>query len=242
MSDLAPNLRKPAAGPCAPAWVVAGGLLRHTGQNDGLFRDASGFSDAALALITSRQTVSPKRLESPAPSADQIEEILSSAAAAPDHGLLMPWRIVCIGEDQRAALGNAFVLALLERDPGATQEQLAAARDKAFRAPFLALVVFRLGPESAGIRAMEQIISMGCAIQNILLSAHAMGFGSGLSSGRALTSKPMRSLFDFAPNEDAACFIAIGSVIKAKAVRQRPDTACFVSHLNATALPSSRLS
>lgn len=184
------------------------------------------------ALIASRQTVSPKRLESPAPSASQIEEILSSAAAAPDHGLLMPWRIVCIGEGQRPALGRAFVLALLERDPGATKEQLDAARDKAFRAPFLALAVACIRAESVGIRNIEQIISLGCAIQNILLSAHSMGFGSGLTSGRAMTSPPIRTLFELLPNEEAACFIAIGTVYKSKAVRHRPEMPSFVTYLN----------
>ena len=189
------------------------------------------FSDRVSALIASRQTVSPKRLEAPAPSQTQLSEILSSASAAPDHGLLMPWRIVCIGEDQRAALAKAFVLALLERDPGATAEQLESAREKAFRAPFLALVVFSPGPESAGIRAIEQAVSMGCAVQNILLTAHAMGFGSGLSSGRAMTSQPIRTLFGLASSEEATCFIAIGTVVKSRAVRHRPDRQSFVSHL-----------
>lgn len=198
----------------------------------------AGFTEA---LLSSRQNISPRRLVEPGPSSDQIEKLFRAAATAPDHGLLMPWRIICIGEDQRAALAKAFVLALLERDPGATGEQLEAAHEKAFRAPFLALAVSRLGPESAGIRAIEQIISLGCAVQNILLSAHAMGFGSGLTSGRAITSQPLRSLFELASNEEAACFIAIGTVSKPKAVRQRPDTQSFVSHLVTTAKPSTSL-
>jgi nitroreductase len=171
-----------------------------------------------------------------------MEEILSSAAAAPDHGLLMPWRIICIGDDQRAALAKAFILALLERDPGATLAQLESAREKAFRAPFLALVVFKPGPESAGIRVIEQVISTGCAIQNILLTAHAMGFGSGLSSGRAMTSEPIRSLFELGPNEEAACFISIGTVTNPRPIRHRSDIRSFVSYLKVTALVSTSLS
>ena len=194
------------------------------------------FSDRVSALIASRQTVSPKRLQAPGPSQIQIEDILASAAAAPDHGLLMPWRVICIGEDQRAALANAFVLALLARAPGATAEQLSSAHEKAFRAPFLALVVFSPGPESAGIRAIEQTISMGCAIQNILLTAHAMGFGSGLSSGKAMTSEPIRTLFGLAASEEAACFIALGTVVKSRAIRHRPGVQSFVSHLKACVL------
>lgn len=242
MSDVTPTSSEIALEPYVPASVVGDGSLRQADRSGYLSRDSAVFSDRVRELIASRQTVSPKRLEAPAPSATQIGDILSCAAAAPDHGLLMPWRIICIGDNQRPSLAGAFVTALLERDPGATGEQLEAAHEKAFRAPFLALVVSRLGPESTGIRAMEQIISMGCAIQNILLSAHAMGFGSGLSSGRAMTSKPIRSLFDLAPNEEAACFIVIGTVSRPKAVRQRPDMERFVSHLKATALTSTSLS
>lgn len=242
MSEVKSALNEKVTGPHVPASVVAGGLQRRPDRSGYLSRDATFFSDTVRELIASRQTVSPKRLEAPAPSAAQIGDILSCAAAAPDHGLLMPWRIVCIDENQRPTLAAAFVTALLERDPGATGEQLEAAREKAFRSPFLALVVSRLGPESAGIRAIEQIISMGCAIQNILLSAHAMGFGSGLSSGRAMTSTPIRTLFDLAPNEEAACFIAIGTVSKPKAVRRRPDMRSFVSHLGAAISTPTALS
>lgn len=189
------------------------------------------FSGDALALISSRQNVSPRRLEAPAPSAAQLEKIFLAAAAAPDHGLLMPWRFVCIDQQKRLALARAFVLALLERDPGATAEQLEAARDKASRAPFLALAISRRGPDSTGIRDIEQIISLGCAVQNILLMAHALGFGAGLSSGRAMTSGALRGLFGLMPNEEAACFISIGVVHKSKPIRAKPETKNFVSHL-----------
>ena len=192
---------------------------------------SNGAAPDLLALVSSRQNISPRRLEDPSPSTAQIEQIFSAAAAAPDHGLLNPWRFICIGKDQRPELANAFVLALLERDSGATQEQLEAAGEKAFRSPFLALAVSRLGPESAGIRPIEQVISLGCAIQNVLLAAHGLGFGSGLSSGRAMTSSALRSLFGIAANEEAACFIAIGSVSKHKPIRLRPDSTSFLSRL-----------
>jgi hypothetical protein len=42
--------------------------------------------DFAKALIHSRQHISPKRLENPGPSAEQIKQILDAAGAAPDHG------------------------------------------------------------------------------------------------------------------------------------------------------------
>lgn len=197
-----------------------------------LVQPAAKDSLSLLALIASRCNVSPKRLDAPAPSSQQIEQIFSAAAAAPDHGLLRPWRFVSIESHQRPALAKAFVLALLERSPGATQDQLEAASQKAARAPFLALAVFSPDISPSGIRPIEQTVSLGCAIQNILLAAQAMGFGSGLTSGQAMTSHALKTLFKLDLHEDAVCFIAIGSVASQKLPRLRPFTSDFLTALD----------
>ena len=62
--------------------------------------------DAALTLIHSRQHTSPKRLGDPGPDPGQIEKILSAAGAAPDHGLLTPWRLIIIPPERRQPLGE----------------------------------------------------------------------------------------------------------------------------------------
>src|SRR5450759_5012755 len=85
--------------------------------------DGEVFSNAQ-ALIGSRQNVSPKRLVEPGPSAQQLSALLSLAAAAPDHGLLMPWRFIIVPAGQRHRLAEVFALALIDRDPGATLEQI----------------------------------------------------------------------------------------------------------------------
>ena len=76
--------------------------------------------DAAQALIQSRQNVSPKRLQEPGPSAEQLAQILDAAAAAPDHGLLRPWRFVIVPVQKRSLLADVFAQALIERDAAAT--------------------------------------------------------------------------------------------------------------------------
>lgn len=50
--------------------------------------------DATCALIVSRRNVSPKRLVAPGPNEAQLDSLFAAAAAAPDHGLLLPWRFV----------------------------------------------------------------------------------------------------------------------------------------------------
>ena len=100
----------------------------------------------AQTLITSRQNILPRRLAEPGPSAEQVTDMFRCAASAPDHGVVRPWRFVLVPEDMRALLADVFGQALLERDTTATAEQIGQAREKAFRAPFLALAFARLGP------------------------------------------------------------------------------------------------
>jgi nitroreductase len=177
----------------------------------------------AEKLIHGRTHISPKRLGEPGPDASQKEIILLAANAAPDHGRMVPWRFIEIQGSSRSILGETFAQCLLDRDINATTIQLQEARDKAFRGPLLLLAVANYRDDGNDISRQEKLISLGCAIQNILLSAYASGFGSGLSSGRALQSERIRNLFQITENEEPICFITIGTVIKNKPNRIRPS-------------------
>lgn len=182
----------------------------------------------AAALMTARRTLLPKRLGAPAPNQQQLAQILASAAHAPDHGQLLPWRFVEVPQAARSALANAFAAALLARDPGALPEQVEQAREKAFRSPvLLLLVVVDMACGDPGIEPVERIVSAGCAVQNMLLMATALGFGSALTSGKALTSAPLRALFGLGENQQALCFLSIGTVIAPQKARQRPDVSQY---------------
>ena len=195
----------------------------------GLDGDRFGF---AQSLIGSRQNVSPKRLVEPGPTAEQLHDLLSLAAAAPDHGLLTPWRFIIVPADQRHRLAEVFALALIDRDPGATLEQIESAREKAHRAPLLMVAIACLGSREPDTPPLERMVSMGAAIQNLLLGAHAMGFGAGLTSGQAMASKRLSELCGLATDEVPVCCVNIGSVSKRKpGTLVRPLPAAFVSEL-----------
>ena len=125
--------------------------------------------------------------------------------------------MVCSGEQKRRFGAHP--------QESATQDQLDSAREKAHRARFLVLAIARLAgsdtqvgekqPADAGhdvpnetrIGDAERLVSFGCAIQNILLSAHGAGFGTGLTSGQAMTPPRLRNLFGPSENEQAVCCI-----------------------------------
>lgn len=190
-------------------------------------------AELVAAVIHTRRTILPKRLVPPGPDAAQLALILASAAAAPDHGQLTPWRFVIVPDAARGRLAEVFAASLIERDPQATEEQMAQAREKAGRGPLLMLAIGRLEGGDAAIDAAERLISAGCAIQNMLLTAHALGFGAALTSGKALKSQALAQLFDLGSGEQALCFISVGTAHKVKPARQRPAVEQYVSVLGA---------
>ena len=128
-------------------------------------------------------------------------------------------------------LAEVFGQALLERDAGATPEQVAQAREKAHRAPWLMLVVVDGQRGDPAVDLAERILSAGCAVQNALLMATALGFGSALTSGKALKSDSLRALFGLQAGEQALCFVSVGTVRARKPARVRPAVAEFLSTL-----------
>ena len=206
-------------------------------------------AEFASTLIHTRRNISPRRLVAPGPSALQLQDILGAAATAPDHGRLQPWRFIIVPANQRERLADVFGLALLDRDPNASGFQIERAREKAHRAPFLMLAVARLVEPVTPVKPLpdlygqnshamepdvpdvERLVSFGCAIQNMLLAAHAAGFGAGLTSGQAMASLRMRALFSLQPNECPVCCLNIGTATKYKPEQLRPRIADYISDL-----------
>lgn len=198
----------------------------------------SGNDLAAMAaeLMQSRQTILPKRLVAPGPDGEHLRAILDAAGSAPDHGQLLPWRFIRVPQDARARLAEVFGAALLERDAYATPEQVAQAQEKAYRSPLLLLVVVDGQRGDPEVDLLERMVSTGCAVQNMLLMATALGYGSALTSGKALKAAGFRALFGLAEGEHALCFISVGTVQSRKSRRQRPVAADYVSTLDAKGL------
>lgn len=208
------------------AWVQSSGPGTVSGVNT-----SNDLATLAAQLMQSRQTILPKRLMEPGPVGDQLQYILGAASSAPDHGQLIPWRFIVVPQAARAQLADVFGAALLERDAQATPEQVAQAQEKAHRGPILLLMVVDAARGDPEIDLYERIVSAGCAVQNMLLMATALGYGSALTSGKALKSSGLRALFGLQPGDHALCFVSIGTVQSRKKARLRPTPADYVTTL-----------
>jgi len=148
-----------------------------------------------------------------------------------------------VPQDARFRLADVFGAALIARDALATPVQIGQAREKAYRSPLLLLVVVDRRCGDAAIDLSERIVSAGCAVQNMLLMATALGFGSALTSGQALKYEGLRALFGLAEGEHALCFVSVGTAQSRKLARLRPSPREFVTRLPAvqTAAPGEAL-
>jgi nitroreductase len=187
-------------------------------------------NDDLWTTLAARRHVALRRLQAPGPDDAALARMMKAAAQAPDHGCVLPWRFVLIPSKRRDDLGAVFEEALVRRDPDADDEARASARQKAFHAPCLLVAILVDAPDTA-IPVAEKLISLGCALQNVLLAAQALGFASGLASGGALDTPAMRDLLAVEPYERAVCFIGIGTGEPKKTSRVRPRSGQFFSSL-----------
>ena len=163
------------------------------------------------ALIVSRHSVAPKRLLAPGPSDAQLLQMIEAATCAPDHRALRPWRLIRIADSQRDALADLFEACARDREPTLRAADLAKSRDKAYRAPTLLLAVLRSRPDDPEVPPTERAVTLGAALMNLLLAAHGQGFAAMLTSGRAVRSPRFGSALGLSSDEQAVCFVSIGS-------------------------------
>lgn len=188
-------------------------------------------SDELWTVLAARRNTSLRRLQAPGPDEAALQRICEAAGHAPDHAKQRSWRLVMIPAHKRHELGDAFVDALVQRAPDADEDARSAAHGKAFHAPCLLVAVLRADPALADVPVAERLVSLGCAVQNMLMAAQVLGIASGLASGAALAASGMRRLLGLEEGEQAVCFIGFGSAECVKAARPRPQPAHYLTVL-----------
>ena len=165
-----------------------------------------------LEALTSRHSIAPAFLGDPAPDDAALARILEAGAAAPDHGRLRPWRFVVVRGDARTRLGEVFADALALREPDAAPAALEQERQRPLRAPLLIAVLAEVDEAHPKIPAVEQLLSTGAAAQNLLLAAHAQGYGAKWVTGANAYDDHVRAALGGGPGSRIAGFLFVGSI------------------------------
>ncbi len=182
-----------------------------------------------LQALDSRRSVPARQLTSPGPDEAQLLRILRTAVRVPDHGKRVPFRFLRIAGPARAALADAALARLREREPeaGAAVEEKLRTR---FTLPPLTLaVIARLGTDPK-IPEAERRASAACVCLLVLQAAQAEGFGAQWLTGWLAYDRPfLEGTLGLAADEELVGTIAIGTPQVAAPERERPDPAALLA-------------
>ena len=174
-----------------------------------MHQSLAGRSAEMLSAIHDR--VSAAKLSEPGPGSDALEVILSAGVRAPDHGRLRPWRFIVIERDGRERFANLLGLAMRKRDPAADDAALERERAKALRAPVLVVVAAAVIWEHPKIPAIEQILAVGAAVQNMILASQALGFGTMWKTGALAYDPVVKEGLGLLPTDQIVAVLHLGT-------------------------------
>jgi nitroreductase len=175
----------------------------------------------ALELLKTRRSLKPMELTGPGPTASELDALLTVASRVPDHGKLTPWRFIVFEGEARLRAGEAIAKAFLQDNPGAKPELVAFERNRLARAPLVVAVVSRAAPH-VKIPEWEQVLSAGAAAMNLVLAAHALGFGANWITEWYAYDPRVRRALGLADHEKIAGFVHIGRPAHPPEDRPRP--------------------
>lgn len=187
----------------------------------GTSRTTTRVMTTALALLQQRHSIPSRQLAAPAPDEATLRELLDAAARVPDHGKLAPFRLIRLDGDAKLRFGEQVAELALRKQP----ELSAAKREKEQQrytfAPLVIVVVARIDAGSS-VPEIEQRLSAGCVAYNLLLGAHALGFGAQWLTGWAAYDPDVAALLHLSANEHVVAFVHLGTPQAEVPDRERP--------------------
>lgn len=150
--------------------------------------------------------------EQPVP--DQlIEQIIEAGTHAPNHHKSEPWRFFVLRGEGRAKLGKVFreITSAQQEDPLSESSQ--AKIDRSERNPLRSPIIIAVGVEPSdkdNIILKEEFAAVSSAVQNMLLTAHALGLGAVWRTGAICYHPDVRDFFGLSENGEISAFIYLG--------------------------------
>ncbi|HZB84205.1 MAG TPA: nitroreductase [Rubrobacteraceae bacterium] len=162
--------------------------------------------------IKSRRSIGRVRA-TPVPK-EIVEEILESAVHAPNHKITEPWRFhVFMGKGRgEFARARAELARILSESENEEEEYVAGRvsreRKKAFRAPVVIAVISESGRDA--VETLENYAACAAAVQNMQLTAHALGLATIWRTGPMAYHPYMRDFFGLEENDRIVAYLYLG--------------------------------
>jgi nitroreductase len=182
-----------------------------------------------IEILTRRRSVPPPMMTGPAPSAAELETILTVASRVPDHGKLAPWRFVVFAGHARERASQIALEIRLAYWSDMDEAGRAEESRRFVRAPLVVGVVSRAAKHFK-IPEWEQVLSAGAVCMNMIVAARALGFSATWLTEWMAYDGRFRAAIGLAEHERVAGFIHIGRTTAAIEDRPRPPLAQIVTN------------
>lgn len=176
-----------------------------------------------LRFLSLRRSTSALTLREPAPSADQLRDLLRLAARVPDHGKLTPWRFIVLQGAGKAAFVDRLETLALGRDDATSVAKLGK-----LKVPPLAVVVVS-SPKPGAIPEWEQVLSAGAVCTTLLEATLAMGYGANWITDWYSYDAEAQGILGLEAGERVAGFVLMGTPAEPPLERERPDSEALIS-------------
>jgi len=165
-----------------------------------------------IRAIETRRSIGRVKQE-PVPR-ELIERILESGVHAPNHRITEPWRVHVFSGKGRGELARVRAeIARLQAEAEGESEEMAAGRisrerKKAFRAPVVIAVISEAGRDE--VETLENYAACAAAVQNMQLTAHALGLAAMWRTGPIVYHQEMRRFFGLKENDRIVAHVYLG--------------------------------
>ncbi len=181
-----------------------------------------------LSLLQQRHSVPSRQLGEPAPDGSTLHALLEAAIRVPDHGKLVPFRLIRLQGEAKLRFGERLADLMLRNKPEVSESKLEKERLRYTYAPLVLVVVACIDQDSK-VPAIEQTLSAGCVAQNLLLGCFALGFGAQWLTGWAAYDDAVAEVLSLEQDEHVVGFIHIGTPQIEVPDRDRPSLADLIS-------------
>ena len=180
-----------------------------------------------LQALDQRRSVPSLQLAEPGPDDATVLAMLAAATRVPDHGKLVPFRVLSVRGEARHALGEYLARRSRERTPDAAPAVIEKDRQRFSHAPLVLTVVARL-QDNPKVPEQEQLLTAGCVCFALLQAAQGFGFGAQWLTAWMAYDEGVARHLGLAANERIVGFIHVGTPRMRAPERARPDPASLL--------------
>jgi nitroreductase len=163
-----------------------------------------------LSLLLQRHSVPSRQLGEPAPDEATLMALLEAAIRVPDHGKLVPFRLIRLQGEAKLRFGERLTALAIRNNPELSDSKREKERLRYTFAPLVLVVVACIDADS-NVPPIEQTLAAGCVAHNLLLGTYALGFGAQWLTGWAAYDREAAAILGLASNEHVVGFVHIGT-------------------------------